>query len=320
MGWMKDLSRRDFLSSVGAGTLSLAIAGCDTGERIDPLSPVAAPFKPTAKVTLKINGASKPFQFIHLTDVHLCECDARNPELIEFMARRKNDFRKPEQTARNLFNHLNTLESDFMVITGDLVDVPTRANLEKAKKLLDSIDAFWWFTMGNHEWGGRAIPRDREFWSSEYRLWTYQPLNWYYKQLHGINLLFLDNSNYQITRDQLTRTRVLLDTGRPCIMFAHIPILIDTLVKPVNDRWGMPICIGGEPVDMERRLSWDMGPTIEPATREFLALVRSHPGMKAIFSGHLHFNHTDEYQPGYPQYVTGAAYENVYRRVTIEPA
>ncbi len=102
-------------------------------------------------------------------------------------------------------------------------------------------------------------------------------------------------------------------------MFVHIPILIDTLVKPVKDMWSMPICVGGVPVDMERRLAWGMGPSVTAETREFLALVRSHPGMKAIFSDHLHFNHVDAYQPGCHQYVT-AAYQNVYRRVTIEPA
>jgi len=303
---MKNKNRRDFVKTVSAGAASLALAGFTGTATKDLVQPIESGFKPSDKVTLKIKGAVKSFDFVHITDVHLCQCDSRDPKLIDHSVRRKKLFKQPGKTAKRLFNHINTLKTDFVAVTGDYLDVPTQANLELGGELFDSLDAGYGFSVGNHEWAIQAIPSDRDYWLSRFSVWTPQPMDWFYRRINGVNLLFLDDSDYQITEDQLKRTKALLDTGRPCIMFVHIPIIEDSLVPHVIKKWGRPICLGGEP-------------EAKQTTKEFLKLIKSHPQMKAIFAGHLHFNHKGQYQNGCHQYVTGAAFENVYRKIEILP-
>ena len=318
---MKDITRRDFLGTVGTGAASLALAGCAGTATKDLVQPIESGFKPSDKVTLKIKGAVKPFDFVHITDIHLSQCDSRDPELIDYLAKRKKTFKQPEKTAKRLFKHINTLKTDFIAVTGDYVDVPTQANLELGGELFDSLDTGYEFSVGNHEWAGQAIPPDRDYWRSRFSVWTPQPMDWFYRRINGVNLLFLDDSDYQITEYQLKRTKALLDMGRPCILFVHIPIIVDSLLPFVTKRWGMPICLGGEPnaSHYQRRISWGMGPEVKQTTNEFIKLLKSHPQMKAIFAGHLHFDHKGQYQNGCHQYVTGAAFENVYRKIEIVP-
>jgi hypothetical protein len=319
---MKDITRRDFLGTVGTGAASLALAGCAGTATKDLVQPIESGFKPSDKVTLKIKGAVKPFDFVHITDVHLCQCDSRNPELIDYLAKRKKDFRQPEKTAKRLFKHINTLKTDFIAVTGDYLDVPTQANLELGGELLNSLDTGYGFSVGNHEWADPAIPPDRDYWRSRFSVWTPQPMDWFYRRMNGVNMLFLDDSDYQITEDQLKRTKALLDTGRPCILFVHIPIIEDSLLSPVTKKWGRQICLGGQPgasQDLRRKPWWKQLPEVKQTTKEFLKLIKSHPQMNAIFAGHLHFDHKGEYQKGCHQYVTGGAYGNVYRKIEIVP-
>jgi hypothetical protein len=319
---MNNITRRDFLGTVGAGAASLALAGCAGTATKDLVQPIESDFKPSDKVTLKIKGAVKPFDFVHITDVHLCQCDSRDPELIDDLAYRKKRFMQPQETAKRLFKHINTLKTDFVAVTGDYVDIPTQANLEFGGELFDSLDTDFGFSVGNHEWAVQAIPPDRDYWLSRFSAWTPQPMDWFYRRINGVNMLFLDDSDYQITEDQLKRTKALLDTGRPCILFVHIPIVEDSLLPFVNEKWGMPICLGGQPDAShdQRRITWGMGPEVKQTTNEFIKLIKSHQQMKAIFAGHLHFDHKGEYQKGCQQYVTGAAHQNVYRKIEIVPA
>ena len=260
------------------------------------------------ETVLSIPGVLKPFTFAHLTDVHLSECDDRNEDLIPFMAKRDARFGRPTDIARELFEETNSYLPDFVAITGDLVDVPTEACLESAGRLLQSLDAPFYFCMGNHEWGDRVSPPHQEYWRDRLRAWTPQPLDWFVQRWQGVDLLFVDDSDYQITSRQLDLTRTLLEAGRPCLLFVHIPMVIETLIEPTEAKWRSPILIGA---------AHKAG--VQPNTAAFCDLVKESPHVKAIFAGHIHFDHVDEYREGCCQYVTSPAFESEIRRVRVVP-
>ena len=103
--------------------------------------------------------------------------------------------------------------------------------------------------------------------------------------------------------EQLVRTRELLDTGKPCILFMHIPVTIESLLPATIEKWKRPIVLGAE--------------TKTPSTLEFCEMVKSRAEVKAIFAGHLHFDHVDELGGGGRQYVTGPGSEGRYRFVRV---
>ena len=260
------------------------------------------------ETTLTIPGAVKPFTFVHLTDVHISECDGRNEDLIPFMAKRDERFGRPTETAGEVFQKANSCCPDFVAVTGDLVDVPTQACLEIAGTLLQSLEAPFYFCVGNHEWGSRVTPPHREHWRNELRVWTPQPMDWFVQRWQGVNLLYIDDSDYQITPEQLRLTRELLETGRPCLLFVHIPLVIESLIEPTEAKWKSPILIGGA-----------HGEGVTPSTAAFCELVKESLQVKAIFAGHIHFDHVDEVRGNCHQYVTAPAFESGFRRVRVVP-
>lgn len=310
-----DCTRRGFFR---ASTMS--IAGCAAGLCGAQGQQAGSDMRNVEEVTLKLSGASKEFSFIHWTDVHLSECDQRDETLVGKMAGRAKTFGgDPTRVAREMVRQFNAFKPDLVAITGDYLDAPTQKNIEIGADILKSIDAPSFIALGNHEWGPPSQPWDRDYWRPRLRPMTEQALDWHVQQLNDVNLLFVDDSNYQITAGQLQKTQKLLEDGRNCILFLHIPLAIDSLVPSTVRKWGTPILLGAEGIPTDKRKRWRMGDIIEPSTAAFCRLVKSHPNVKAIFAGHLHFDHEDQYRQGCSQYVTGGGFQKRYRRVRILP-
>ena len=299
-------SRRDFLKFTSVGMGVLGLFGCQTtgsqsGEK--------------SEITLRVPGAVKSFTFVHWADSHLCECDWRNDDLTEYMAARQVDVfgGAPTKVAKEMVSNFNRLRPDIIALTGDFVDVPTEANMNMGEGILDSLNSLVCFAMGNHEWNGMAKPQEQDYWQERFKVMLSQPMDWHVQRMHGVNLLFIDDSNYQITPSQVERTQQLLESDRPCILFVHIPISTNSLIADTVKIWKTPILLGNEDILAGRKLK------IEPSTAKFCSLVKSHPQMKAIFAGHLHFNHEDEYRQGCYQYVTGGGFNKQYRLIRVVP-
>ena len=133
-------------------------------------------------------------------------------------------------------------------------------------------------------------------------------MDWFVQRWQGVNLLYIDDSDYQITPEQLRLTRELLETGRPCLLFVHIPLVIESLIEPTEAKWKSPILIGGA-----------HGEGVTPSTAAFCELVKESLQVNAIFAGHIHFDHVDEVRGNCHQYVTAPAFESGFRRVRVVP-
>ena len=294
-------SRRAFLRVAGFGAAgALGVGGCrSTGS--DSWGQL-----PENELELRIDGVDGEFYFLHVTDNHLCHCDDRDSDLIERMARRSKVFREPADEAVSFVQTVRKIRPDFVANTGDFFDRPTAANMDAGKRLVDSYGVPFYFTPGNHDWYKPADRANRDYWHGRFAVLTEQNLDWYVKEMRGVNLLFLDDSDYQISDEQLVRTRELLDTGKPCIIFMHIPVGIDSLLPATIARWKKPIVVGAD--------------TETPSTLAFCEMVKSRVEVKAIFAGHLHFDHVDELGGGGRQYVTGPGSEGRYRFVRVRGA
>jgi len=71
--------------------------------------------------------------FAHLTDVHV------NPDS------------ESEENLRSVVHDINQLGIDFVVVTGDLTNTGSNAELEAAKDVLDQLDIPYYAVPGNHE-------------------------------------------------------------------------------------------------------------------------------------------------------------------------
>lgn len=276
---------------------------------------------------LVIPGLGKTLRILHVTDVHLCECDRRDPRQEKYLAWIRECRGDPVERFDRLLAELPHLAPDFVAFTGDLFDSPTRANMEAATKRLKALRIPYGLTFGNHEWDwpahGTAERRPahrRSLWRLFRREFGCHPEFQIYS-LPGIQLLFLDNSDYQVSGRQFNLLQAELHPRNPpALLFYHIPVALRSLSPAVMTKWHDPIMCGEPGWDGLRREHWQVSRKDLPSTLRFRDLVLRSRSVVGAFCGHVHLEHADRLPSGAQQFVTPTLYEGHARLITLRPA
>ena len=124
------------------------------------------------------------------------------------------------------------------------------------------------------------------------------------KEINGIRFVTLDNSVYEILPEQLTFFREQVKTGKPLILFVHIPLYAPGRSMGFgcgNPKWGWE---ADKSFELERRPKWPKtGHTT--TTMDFHKEVFAATNLLGIFAGHTHKQSLDVVN-GIPQFVTVA--------------
>jgi hypothetical protein len=129
-------------------------------------------------------------------------------------------------------------------------------------------------------------------------------------ELHGVNLIILDNSTYQISKPQLDFFQRCLSDHKPSVLMVHIPLYAPG--RPVgfgcgHPDWGAKTDRGFK---LERRPPWpEAGHT--KTTLEFYDTVLQAENLLGILAGHIH-NQSVDVINGIPQVVSEANAEAGY--------
>jgi predicted MPP superfamily phosphohydrolase len=284
---------------------------------------------------IKVEGLREPVSLMHITDAHCIEVDDREgKDVLEEHLRynewivRKNDYDlhggvSPRYRVESVLKLCNFRQVDATVLTGDMMLYPSFANLDFLRQALKTLQSPYLFTLGNHDWQYRHMPwndETRELYYPRFYEFTNNNPAFQAMEIGGIRLLAVDNSNYQITDEQLAFVREQLADGAPCLLFLHIPLYIPSLVEDIEHLWGAPIMMAAPSWQPERQSKW-MVRDAEESTKSFHSMVTGGEfgNLLAIFCGHVHFSHKDEFAPGRFQYVTRAFFSGGYRWIKLVP-
>ena len=252
-------------------------------------------------------GIEKPFTLLQITDTHLVcvsenECDERKA----FAGSRQGlDSRQNLTFAQNYAK-----ENGFPLFhTGDLMDFLTPETMEFSRRFAKETEVT--FIAGNHEQcycpGNRFCESDyaEELKVREKTLDTLQKcfendVRFFCKEMGGVLLVGIDNGDYQITRTQLNALKQVVSNGKPVILFTHISFYSEELSAVTSD--GMV----GTPAEKMRGYNlWQLyEQTASPTTKEAFDYILSCPSIKAIVSGHMHFDFEARLPSGQLQLVT----------------
>ncbi|HSA06732.1 MAG TPA: metallophosphoesterase [Candidatus Gastranaerophilales bacterium] len=94
---------------------------------------------------------NKPFynsiKFVQVSDVHFLD-NAEN--------RGSRMLKHSETLLQDAINQINAMKDvNFVVFTGDMIDTPRKTLLEKFAKTANQLEVPWFWTMGNHDVGGK---------------------------------------------------------------------------------------------------------------------------------------------------------------------
>ncbi len=272
------------------------------------------------KNTLEI-GLEKPVKLLHVTDTHICKVDGRDNERKHALANRMN---RPDTEAL-LREQIAYAEAhcDLMVHTGDLIDFVSHANVDAAREILKNEKIF--FIAGNHEYSQYV----GEAWEDNaYRMNSYMemgfglgvPMFFNARVVGGVNIVGVDNSYYLFEDWHLWRLKREAAKGLPIILAFHDPLFEESLYDYHMSLEGAD-CTYLVGCDEEHLLPYSEFRAVQQRPNEptlrMIDYIRSEPLIKAILTGHLHFNFESRITPALPQFVTGGGYEGFARELTL---
>jgi len=236
----------------------------------------------------------------HFSDVHLTEYDALSTQEekqdavahIRFWETTRREFAdnyaEPYTNAqlRPAGAHLAALlaqanRGDALVMTGDICDYISGANLRLLEAQLGKLSTPFMALCGNHE-NAREIPEGYIYSAVKHSVQTLD--------LGDLLIFGIDNSLRSISPYQLGQLKAALDTGKPLIIAMHVPIMTEGNAAKLQE--------AGEYFQLNHQ---DAGPEVH----EFIALIKenSHQ-ILAVLAGHLHFADNTQLAPGLTQYVS----------------
>lgn len=272
-------------------------------------------------------GLPKPLSFLHSSDNHLCYADERDDERKrDLAARRRHAFEGDSNRCTLFLDEMLTHAKehcDLFLHSGDLLDFVSYRNLEVGKEKMDQVDYF--MAVGNHEF---SLYVGEAFEDEAYKRQSYDRVQAAFKNdltfasrlIGGLNLVAIDNGYYLFSEEQLALFKSEVARGYPIILMLHTPIYTPDLFqemmvsrkKECAYLCGCPVHLMGDYSDYRLRQQRPDEPT-----REFIRYLQTQPLVKALLTGHLHFNYEGTLFGDTPQFVTGAGYAGDARLIDI---
>jgi len=239
-------------------------------------------------------GAEKPFELLHISDIHLTYADERDDaRKLELAADRSRYFPDAEENLAAAVADAKRTGA-LMVSTGDLIDFVSYANIDAARKFTDENDCF--FAAGNHEFSlyvGEAW-EDAEYRSKSLALVQSafkNDIRFASRVVNGVNLVAVDNGYYLFEREQLDALKAECAKGMPVILLMHVPLHADDLCEDMMKVRSEPCAyLMNCPEDIIATYSDHRArqQRADSVTREAYDYIVSQPMIKAIIAGHVH--------------------------------
>lgn len=301
-----------------------------TGEELESLN--------IAYEEFVIPGLKKEYSIFYLADSHISLCDERDPDVKEKAVKRQAAFvdehgTEASVTFEKLIKASNMLESDMLILGGDILDSAMYASVDSVRETLTISEAPYLYNVGNHdfEYGSEYfsekawstyLPRLEEMRSGSDRYmdeWERRTGQGHQvMEYEDLIILSVDDKNNQLDENCADQLEYLSGKGKPVIVVTHVPfepLTGDTsLLQKTIDVWKAD----GE--GESRVLIGETGVELNADTMRFrdLMLAQDSP-VKLVLGGHIHFYHKDSLNDKVTQIVTGAAYQKNAVFIRLKP-
>ena len=189
-------------------------------------------------------GLAQPVRILQVSDSHLSACCDEDSEKAKEKSKKKTAAFRREAGGvtqeERLAEALELAEDyDALVLTGDIVDSPSPANLQTLAGMLEG--RHYLYTFGNHDYytydsdSGKAEDRDR-FLDEFLRFLPCDP-TMDSMEVGGLNLVALDDSLAQFSELQLEFLKAEIAKGLPILLFLHLPVYSPTFAPQAFEWW-----------------------------------------------------------------------------------
>lgn len=281
------------------------------------------------KTTVQI-GLDKPFRFLHVTDSHICLDDEGKPSGRQSWVHQKFENCEIEYFLA-VCEHAKR-EGLPVVHTGDIYDFQSQKAFAFTDEHFAPLDYI--LAGGNHDYFGTWPPEaNAQEEGRDYKLRYLADVAPHIKSnlffdsrvMGGVNFVVLDNSFYEITKEQVDMLRAEVAKGLPIVLCMHIPLFSEEHAEKLykDAAWytvGQPSCyLLGIPESHLSRYKPDAkrAQTCNEVTLRAIEYIRSEPLIKLIVAGHTHDNFVETFPTGQVQVTTHGSYYGFCREITL---
>ena len=286
------------------------------------------------KVSFYAEVINESLKVVHIADTHLFKDDERGIPYQQYSGRMAKAYNQTTHYQTGVkTNHEESFEqalifakevnADVITLVGDIFSFPSEAAIEWVQSKLKDTGIPYIYTAGNHDWHYEGMEGTleslRDTWIEKRLLPLYQgkhPLMATY-DVKGIRFLAIDNSTYQINKEQLAFFIEQVASEMPLVLLVHIPMYIPG--KKIsfgcgNPNWGAAT---DRNFELEKRPKWP-GSGHTQTTLNFHKEVFKAPNLLGLFAGHTHQD-SIEMIKGKPQIVSKDNATGGYLDITFLP-
>lgn len=270
--------------------------------------------------TLEIEGITKEYTFLYVTDTHMVVPDEADSDKVEAYADlRFDEFQNEEDVSSAQqfgmwIDYVNEQQADALLLGGDIIDFPSFANVEYLEEQLEKLKVPYLYALGNHDW---TFPWE---YMTEYGENTYLPMLEPYMQsdsaIHELEfedliLVAVDNSANQIEPEAMEEYREILKKGKPVIVMLHVPLLTQSVLTKAKETWSGGVVLGGGNYG---------GIYPNEISTQFIEYTTAKDSpVAAVLAGHVHFYDKDMLNEKIVQIVGDAGYKGEAVRIHLVP-
>lgn len=324
------MKRRDFIQTTVTGTVAL---GAENGTVPGGMQRSRFSLDQN-RVKIYSPDFTKPVKVLLVSDTHLWMDDQRGEPFTQYSGRMAKAYNQtkhfqtgqptnPNESFEKMTRLAQDSKVDLLALPGDLFSFPSEAAIDWVTQKLSEAGVPYQYAAGNHDWHYEGMEGSlvnlRSQWADQRLKPLYQgghPLMTV-KEISGIRFVTLDNSIYEILPEQLTFFREQVKTGKPLVLFVHIPLYAPGRAVGFgcgHPQWGWE---ADRNFELERRPRWPKAGHTE-TTMTFHKEVFSAANVLGVFSGHTHKQSLDVIN-GIPLFVTDANATGAYMDIEFLP-
>ena len=331
------MKRRSFFKGtttalVGLGITTSSFANTSIKKKKPPLKVCTTIDQ--EKVSFYATVINESVKVVHIADTHLFRDDERGAPYQQYSNRMAKAYNQtvhfktgkktnPEEAFEQTLAYAKEINADLITLIGDIFSFPSEAAIEWVLSKLKTTGIPFIYTAGNHDWHYEGMPGSlvslRETWINKRLLPLYQgkdPLMAAF-DIKGIRFVAIDNSTYEVNKEQLAFFKEQVADGIPLVLLVHIPMYSPG--KQIsfgcgNPNWGAAT---DRNFELERRPKWpESGHT--QTTMDFHKEVFNAQNLLGIFTGHVHRS-SIEMIKGKPQIVADDNASGGYLDISFLP-
>ena len=267
--------------------------------------------------TIKVKGLKEKKDVAVLADVHLTYMDEREDEYSQKLRlERAYMFPNGDYCFKQIREYIKNNDIDVVATVGDVVDYPSKKNLEFITDFFHNDCKDYLFVFGNHDWNYPKRYNDLHHWfqnTAKFNaiLKDENPLL-QVLDLGDVLLVGVDDASDTIFPETLKQFKKVAALGKPMILFMHVPFHTPAMTQAVieENHTGKPLVIGLPDDVALSHFPADNWFIPDETTKEFVSMMwDENVPVVASLSGHLHFEFkphdyvfVDEYMPGRKQF------------------